>query len=85
MVISDYNLQKFYTLSKQIIVNEQDSQSLYQDLSQSEFAEFVFRISSHIYEEKNYQDDQGKLNSNVPQDIKSMFDESATTKFKTVL
>ena len=27
LVISDYNLQKFYTLSKKIIINEQDSQS----------------------------------------------------------
>ena len=67
-----------------LVVDEQLSGQQYQDLTQSEFAEFVYRISSHIYDEDNYQLINGKLN-HVPQAVKDMFDATPSAKFKEAL
>lgn len=74
--ISEYNLRKFYALSKDLVVNEHDHQS-YLQLSRVEFIELVYRVAEHIYNPSSYKE--------APATISAMFDQTMAAKFKNVL
>ena len=58
----------------------------YTNLSQGEFIEFIYRVSSHIYDAKGYFAPEGaELVPNIPEAIKEMFEEDMYMKFRKVL
>ena len=75
--ISEYNLRKFYALSKSLVIFEQDSQQ-YLQLSKQEFVELVYRVAEHIYKADSYDQDP-------PGYIMALFDQPMRAKFKEVL
>ena len=87
MVISEYNVQKFYSLSKVLVVSEEmGKHDQYSNLTQAEFIEFIYRVARHIYDAKSYfTSDSTELVANIPEEIKEMFDETIYTKFKKAL